>query len=108
MVDDVFLKRVAHFVYEVYVYVGIVGIYLAATLVYGHEYRFDTACGLCHERCCARRSYGETRNVATSVSHYVAVELRVGILYAQQEGIVLLAFGVEYGERSALFSHLYR
>ena len=108
MVDDVFLKRVAHFVYEVYVYVGIVGIYLAATLVYGHEYRFDTACGLCHERCCARRCDGETGDVAASVLHDVGIEFGIGILDAQQEGIVLLAFGVEYGERSALFSHLYR
>ena len=107
MVDNVFLKRVAHFVYEVDMCVGIVGIYLATALVYGHEYRFDTACSLRHERCCARRSYGETRNVATSVGHYVAVELRVGLLYAQQERIVLLAFGIEYGERSALLSHLY-
>ena len=88
-------------------YVSVVGIHLSAALVYGHEYRLDAACGLCHERCGAGRSDGQTGDVAASVCHDVVVERRVSLLYSEEERVGSLTLLVEHLESSALTSHVY-
>ena len=106
VIDDVFLERVAHLVNEVDVSLGIVGVDLAAAFIHRHEHRLDTARGLRHQRSSAGRRDGQTGDVAAAVFHHVGVELRIGLLDAQDERIVLLALGVVDGESAALSSHV--
>ena len=106
MVDDVLLKGVAHLVDEVYVHIGVAGIHLAPAFVDGHEHGFYAACGLRHQACGACRGNGEAGYVAPSVVCHVGIKLRVGFLDAEDEGVVLLALGVENLEGSALACHV--
>ena len=73
VIYDVFLERVACVVNEIDMYVGIVGVDLAPTFIYRHEYRFDARCGLCHKAGGACRCDGEAGDVTSSIAHHVFV-----------------------------------
>ena len=105
MIHDVLFKRVAHLIDEIDMHVGVARIHLAAAFIDGHEDGLYSACRLCHEACRTRRCYRQTGDIAASVGHDVVVELFVGTLYAQQEGVVALTVGAEHGERSTLLCH---
>ena len=105
MVNDVFLERIAHFVYKVHAHIGVVRINLATPLVNGHEHRFDAGGCLSHERCCAGWRDGETSNVSSTELLHVGRELRVGRKESVNERILSLASGIVYLECATLFSH---
>ena len=107
VIDKVFLERVAHLVHIVHMYVGVVGVHLAATGIDGQEDGFDATGGLCHERRGSSRSNGQTGNVSASALHHVGIECGVCVLDAPDEGVVLLALGIVYLEGAALLGHLY-
>ena len=90
MIHYVLLERVAHLVDKVHMHLRVIGIHLAATLVYRHEHRLYAACGLRHQTCRTGRGDCQAGDVAASVFHYVFIQLCVGVLYAQQERIVRL------------------
>ena len=108
VVNDIFLKGIARLVRKVHAHLGVVGVHLAAARIYGQEHRFDARGGLRHQARGARGGNGEAGNVAATLARHVGIELRVGLLDAQHEGIVLLALRVEHLESAALASHRHR
>ena len=86
----------------------VVGIYLATTVVSHKEHRLNARSSLCTDTYGTRWGYGEQCYVAASVLVHFGVEFGVGLGYAADEGIVLLAVGVVERERLAFLSHSYR
>ena len=107
MIDNIFLERVAYLVDEVHMDIGIVGIYLAAAFINGQKYRLYTTRSLCHQRGRTRRSNGQTGYIASSVLYHILVQLLVGLLQTQNEGILGLALGVVNLKGTTFLCHLY-
>ena len=108
MIYDVLLERVAHLIHIIHMHRLVVGVHLAATLIHRQEDWFDTAGGLCHKRCGTRRSDSKTCDVSATILHDVGIQFGICILYAQQEGIILLSLGIKHLECSSLLCHLHR
>ena len=107
VIYDILLERVANLIDKVYMYIGVVGVYLAATLVNRHEYRLYTTCGLCHEAGGTCRSDGKAGYVAAAVLHHILIELGVGLFQPVDERIGLFPLGIENLEGTTLLSHHY-
>ena len=105
VVDVVLLELLAHVVDEVGLLALVRGVDLAAALVDGTEYGLDAGCGLRHERRRTRGGYCEQGDIAASVLDHAGIEFGVGLAYAADHGVVLLACGVVDGECSALLGH---
>ena len=105
---DVFLECVSGFIHEIHMYVGVIRIDFATSLVYRQEYGFDAGSGLRHQACRACRCDGETGNVAAAVFLHLLVQFRVCFAQAVDERVVLFAFAVVYFESAAFFSHFHR
>ena len=105
MIHNIFLKRVAHLIYEVHMHCLIVGVDLATTHIYGHEHGFDTAGGLCHQTGGACGGDGETGNIAATILADIVVELLVGFLDTQHEGVVGLTCSIEHLKGTTLLCH---
>ena len=104
VVNDIFLKRVAHLIHKVDVYVGVVGIHLSAAFIHRHEHRLYAACGLCHQTCGACRCYGQAGNVSSAVGNHVVIQLRIGLFQSVDEWVVLFPAGVKC---PTLFGHFH-
>ena len=108
VVNNVLLKRVAHLINEVYMYIRIVWIDLTTTLIYRHKDRFNTRCRLCHERGCTRRSNRQTGNISTTILLHILVELSVSFLQTKDKRIFLLTLSIVYLKRTTLLCHCHR
>ena len=108
VIDDILLKSVTDLVNIIHTHVGVVGIDLAPTLIDRHEDRFYATRGLRHQRCGARGSNGQARDVASAEAHHVVVEGPVGFLDALDEGVARLALGVVDGKSASLLRHRHR
>ena len=105
VVNDVFFKGIARFVGIVHMHLRVVRVHLAAALVDRHEHGFDAARRLRHEASGARGGYGEAGNVAPAVAAHVLVEFGVGLLDAENEGVVLLSLCIVDCKRTAFACH---
>ena len=108
VVNDIFLKGIARLVCKVHAHLGVVGVHLAAARINGQEHRLDARGGLRHQARGTRGGDCEAGNVAAAVLRHVGIELRVGLLDAKHEGIVLFALCVEHLKRAALLRHRHR
>ena len=102
------LKCIAVVINECDVGVLVIAVDLAAALVNGHEYRLQARCGLSHKAYGAGGGYGKARYVTAAVFLHVLIELWIGLLKTEYEGVVLLAFPVKYLKRATLTCHLDR
>ena len=105
VINNVLLERVAHLIDEIHMSPLVTRIHLAAALIHRQEHRLNATRCLCHERCGARRCYGEARDVAAAIFLHVLIEFRVGIAKSHYERVVLFAFGIENLECAALLCH---
>ena len=105
---EILLEAVAHLVAERHFHILVVGVDLLAALVVGPEDRLDAGSGLSHEGGGAGRGYGEHRYVAAADGHHLLVQGRVGVLDAQDHGVLLLPLRIIDREGAALLRHLHR
>ena len=108
MVYYILLERVTVFVGEIDVYIRVVGIYLSAALVYGHEYRLNSRCGLCHYADGTCWSNRETGDVAAAILLHLCVKARTCLFQAVYEWVAGFALYVEYLKSTTLFCKVYR
>ena len=108
MIYDIFLKRVTHLIDIIHMHCLVVWIDLAATLIHWHKYRLYTACGLCHKRCGASRSYGKAGDISTSILHHVGIKFWISFFYSVDKWIVLFSLSVENLKLSTFLSHIDR
>ena len=108
VVDDILLECVAVLIGEVGMHVGVVGVYLAAALVYGHEHRLNARCGLRHDANGAGWGNGEAGNVAAAIFLHLLIHGRAGLPQAVDEWVGCLACCVVNLESTTLFGKVHR
>ena len=101
----VLLERITALVNVRNLNIFIVGIDLAATLIYGAEHRFDTRRSLRHQRGGARRCDRKHSHVTTTVFNHHLVEFGISLLDTLDHRVACLLLRVIHRELAALRSH---
>ena len=105
MIYDVFLECVAHFVHEIYLYIGISRIDFAFALVYRQKDRLYARGGLGHYRGCARGCYGQTGYIAASCFNHTFIECLIRFTQTLYIRIVFFSLRIVDLKGSAFSSH---
>ena len=107
VIDNVFFEAVTRFVHKVDVYVGIIGVNLAATHIDGHEYGFDARSSLRHKACSACGGNRQTSYIATTILYHVGIKFGGLFFDAQYEGIIRFTLSIVYAKRTAFPCHFH-
>ena len=106
MIDNIFFEGIACLINKINMYIRIVWIHLATTLINWHKDWFNTRSCLSHQTGSSRRSNRQTSNVTTSILSHFFIESRIHTLDTIDKWIVLLSLSIIDGKCTTLLCHL--